>query len=72
MAYALWRNGVEGYKIADKEWELVLDVSDKTARNIVNNTEGQIKISGKKYKMKKVNGDKSQIHIFQRKSVCKE
>lgn len=49
VAYVLWRSGVEGYKIANKEWELVLDVTDKTAREIVNNT-AVVKISGVKYK----------------------
>lgn len=49
VAYVLWRSGVKGYKIANKEWELVLDVTDKTAREIVNNT-AVVKISGVKYK----------------------
>ncbi|MGW8788300.1 hypothetical protein, partial [Heyndrickxia sporothermodurans] len=49
ISYVLWRSGVEGYKIANKEWELVLGVSDKTARDIVDNTP-VVKISGAKYK----------------------
>ncbi|NUJ17347.1 hypothetical protein FKN04_12230 [Bacillus glycinifermentans] len=38
IAYVLWRSGLKGYKIANKEWELVLAVTDKTARRIVENT----------------------------------
>ncbi|MBT2667331.1 hypothetical protein J7J00_17785 [Bacillus sp. ISL-4] len=54
IAYVIWRSGLNKesiiYKIANKEWELVLDVTDKTARDIVDGTNGVIKVSGAKYK----------------------
>ncbi|MEK4752294.1 hypothetical protein MKX72_07355 [Priestia sp. FSL R5-0597] len=51
IAYVLWRSGIEGYKIAFKEWQLVLNVSDKTAQSIINDCDSNINIiRGEKYK----------------------